>query len=135
MPAEYGPTYYQDVSGTATPVYASSGVCDAQIHPPMLPSNGDAHGDAQRVLQAHVKAEQLVANNSDHVPMSQAPEMYAYTTQEYHEPVSLGVTSDLNGHYQLPGTDFNEWAMAEDDKYADTFGEPFPSQMAGQYAF
>ena len=135
MPAEYGPTYYHDVSGTQTPVYGPSGVCDGLIHPPMLPSNADTHGDAQRVLQVHVKPEHLAANGGNQAPMSQGPEVYAYATQEYQEPVNLGVTSDLNGHYQLPGTDFNAWAMAEDDKCADTFGEPLPSQIAGQYSF
>lgn len=142
MHANYAQSYYTDVSNCSTPVpvYTPTVPVTNHIHPPMLPSTAEHANDTSRVLQAHVKAEQLVASNDTSnsmtaTAMSHAPEIYAYTPQAYQEPVNLGVTTDFGMTYSLPGSGFQRWGGIDDDKYLDTFGEPTPSQLASQYTF
>lgn len=141
LPQGYSQNYsYSGMTTASAPVNYSSNV-PAHIHPPMLPSSHEVHSsDAQRVLQAQVKAEQLVQNsqamqNAQAQPttMSQAQDTYAYSEQEYQDPVDLGVITDITNTYQLPNSDIHGWEVADADKYAETYGEPTPGQLVNSY--
>lgn len=134
MPQEYTSGYYQGMTSAPGSVSYNSATMGA-IHPPMLPSIHETHSDAQRVLQAQAKAEQMVSPSQAQSTMPQTPEIYAYGTQDYQEPVNLGVTTDYSNTYQLPVSDMQGWGIADADKYTETFGEPTPGQLASHYAF
>jgi len=134
VPTDFAAAYYHDGSDAASVNYNPSGFMDGQIHPPMVLSRVASQDDAGRIQQSQIKGEDLGPHLPEVTTMAQAPQIYAYTTQEYQEPVNLGIATDLN-HYQLPGPGFMGWDVPDEDKYQDTFGEPTPGQLVSQYTF
>lgn len=144
MPQDFAQQYYSDVSGAPSPMHhqqdmrASSidqGQNIGMVHPPMLPQTHTGSNDAQRVLQSHMKAEQLVHPMQQQQPMTQPEaEIYSYAPSDYQEPMDLGVTG-FTQHYALPATDMGTFGIDDEDKYADTFGEPTPAQLAANWAY